>query len=152
MIFSLSCLLVSSFYWKFYILTRLILIAAFKDLKIAFNVFRINQISFTLIWKIFCLSYSSLFQKIKTLLFAMQLLIFSFALLNRVGAIKNKLSLIDSLNIIPFHRDIVKRFFQKIKTFSIFFNFFYFPKIPRLYTLYYIIRWKNAWQYFSSAL
>ena len=42
----------------------------------------------------------------------MQLLIF-FLLLNREVAVQITLSLIDSLNIIPFQKYIVKRFFQK---------------------------------------
>ena len=59
---SLSCLLVSSFKKILYSYSANFN-CSIKSLKIAFNVFRINQISFTLIWKIFCLSYSSLFQQ-----------------------------------------------------------------------------------------
>ncbi len=75
----------------------------------------------------------------------MQLLIF-VCLLNREVAIKITLSPIDSLNIIPFQKYIVKRFFQKNKTFlKIFLLFFkaflfYTPTYVRVYYIIYVAR------------
>ena len=58
----------------------------------------------------------------------MQLLIFvSFS--TEKFAVQITLSLIDSLNIIPFQKYIVKRFFQKNKTFFNFFLIFLFHPI-----------------------
>ena len=56
----------------------------------------------------------------------MQLLIFILSLSTEKVAVKITHASLDSLNIIPFQKYIVKRFFQKIKIFSNFFNFFYF--------------------------
>ena len=63
----------------------------------------------------------------------MQLLIF-FSISQQRNASKKHLRLIDSLNIITFTKNIVKRFFQ---TFSIFFDFFhFFHKSAFLYPFY----------------
>jgi len=56
--------------------------------------------------------------------FAMQLLIF-FSTSHQRSAPKKRLRFIDSLNIIPFTKNIVKRFFQPFLIFFYFFHFFH---------------------------
>ena len=60
---SLSCLLVSSFSMKILYSYSANFNCSIKDLNIAFNVFRINQISFTLIWKFFAFRTRLYFKK-----------------------------------------------------------------------------------------